>query len=284
MSYLKQHLRRFTPQRAPIPGSTQVPNSAGGFAWAVDDWTRLGRFLILGSEGGSYYAGEWKLTRENAGVVERCLRADGPRTVAEIVRVSGGGRAPRNDPAIYALAACAGLGDEHTRRAALDALPEVCRTGTHLFQFAGFVEGFRGWGRSLRRGVGRWYAARDVDSLAYQAVKYRRREGVTHRDLLRLAHPGGRVSAGNPSLAVSDEHARLFEWIVRGGDTDGLPRIVEGYDRAQSAETPARTASLVRDYRLPREAVRSQHLAAPEVWEALLDDMPMTAMIATSPR
>ena len=279
MSYLKQHLRRFTPQRAPIPGSTQVPNSAGGFAWAVDDWTRLGRFLILGSEGGSYYAGEWKLTRENAGVVERCLRADGPRTVAEIVRVSGGGRAPRNDPAIYALAACAGLGDEHTRRAALDALPEVCRTGTHLFQFAGFVEGFRGWGRSLRRGVGRWYAARDVDSLAYQAVKYRRREGVTHRDLLRLAHPGGRVSAGNPSLAVSDEHARLFEWIVRGGDTDGLPRIVEGYDRAQSAETPARTASLVRDYRLPREAVRSQHLAAPEVWEALLDDMPMTAMI-----
>jgi hypothetical protein len=33
-----------TPQSQPIPGSAQVPNSAGGYAWAVDDWTRLHRF------------------------------------------------------------------------------------------------------------------------------------------------------------------------------------------------------------------------------------------------
>lgn len=79
------------PQRAPIPGSDQAPNSAGGYAWAVDDWARLRRFLILGSEGGSYYASEWTLTRENAQAVERCLTADGPRAVAEIVRVSDGG-------------------------------------------------------------------------------------------------------------------------------------------------------------------------------------------------
>ena len=54
----------------------QVPNSAGGYAWAVDDWARLHRFLILGSEGGSYYAAEWTLTRENAQALERCLAAD----------------------------------------------------------------------------------------------------------------------------------------------------------------------------------------------------------------
>ena len=143
----------------------------------------------------------------------------------------------------------AGLGDEPTRKAALDALPQVARTGTHLFQFATFVEGFRGWGRSLRRAVGRWYAARPVDALAYQAVKYRQREGVTHRDLLRLAHPAERVSARNPTLDVSAEHARLFEWIVRGGETDGLPRVVEGFVRAQAAATPAETAALVREYR-----------------------------------
>ncbi len=73
------------------------------------------------------------------------------------------------------------------------------RTATHLFQFAAFVEGFRGWGRSLRRAVGGWYAGRSPESLAYQAVKYRQREGMTHRDLLRLAHPAGRVGAGNPT-------------------------------------------------------------------------------------
>ena len=173
----------------------------------------------------------------------------------------------------------AGRADEETRKAALEALPLVCRTGTHLFQFATFVEGFRGWGRSLRRAVGRWYASQEADALAYQAVKYRQREGVTHRDVLRLAHPAKRVSAGNPTLAVSAEHAQLFEWIVRGGSSDGLPRIVEGFARAQVAGTPRETAELVREYRLPREAVKTEHLASPVVWEALLEEMPMTALI-----
>jgi 60 kDa SS-A/Ro ribonucleoprotein len=279
MSYLKRFFTRRVPQSLPIRGSRQVPNSADGFAWAVDDWTRLRRFLILGSEGGSYYARERSLTRENALAVERCVAEDGARTVAEIVRVSDEGRAPKNDPAVFALAMAAGAGDEPTRKAALEALPQVCRTGTHLFQFATFVEAFRGWGRSLRRGVGRWYAAQPVDSLAYQAVKYRQREGVTHRDLLRLAHPAEQVTAGNPTLQMSDEHTHLFEWIVRGGDTNGLPPVVEGFVRARTAATPAETAELVREFRLPREAVRTDHLTSAEVWEALLEEMPMTAAI-----
>jgi 60 kDa SS-A/Ro ribonucleoprotein len=277
MSYLKLFRKDRVPQWEPLPG--QVKNSAVGHSWPVDQWTRLRRFLILGSEGGSYYASEWKLTRENVKAVEQAVRADGKRAVAEIVAVSREGRAPKNDPALYALAVAAGLGDEETRKAALEALPQVARTGTHLFQFASFVEGFRGWGRSLRRAVGGWYAAQPVDALAYQAVKYRQREGVTHRDLLRLSHPAQSVSAGNPTLAVSDEHRRLFEWIARGADTEGLPRLVEGFVRVQVAETPTQAAELVREYRLPREALQPEHLRSPEVWEALLEDMPMTALI-----
>jgi 60 kDa SS-A/Ro ribonucleoprotein len=277
VSYLKRHGTRRVPQWVPLPG--QVANAAGGHAWPIDGWARLRRFLILGSEGGSYYASEWKLTRENVQTVQRAIHADGKRVVAEIVAVSREGRAPKNDPALFALAVAAASEDVETRKAALDALPQVARTGTHLFQFASFVDGFRGWGRSLRRAVGRWYAAQSVDALAYQAVKYRQRGGVSHRDLLRLAHPAQRVSAGNPTLDVSDAHRRLFEWIVRGGHTDGLPRLVEGFVRAQSAETPHETATLVREYGLPREAVRTEHLTSPEVWEALLADMPMTALI-----
>jgi 60 kDa SS-A/Ro ribonucleoprotein len=279
MSYLKQQSTRRAPQSAPIPGSTQRSNSAGGFAWAVDDWARLRRFLILGSERGSYYAGEWMLTRENAEAVERCLAIDGARAVAEIVAVRDAGRAPKNDPAIFALAIASGVGDVKTRKAALEALPRVCRTSTHLFQFAAFVEGFRGWGRSLRRGVGSWYAGRSAESLAYQAVKYRRRKGMTHRDVLRLAHPAASVSAGNPTLELRDEHRRLFEWIARGGPSERLPRIVEGFTLVQAAETPARAATIVRDYGLPRETVPSEFLTSPEVWEALLEDMPVTALL-----
>jgi len=166
MTYLKRHRPRRMPQSVPMPGPGQVPDSAGGFAWAVDDWTRLRRILVLGSEGGSHHASEWTLARENAAAVERCLASDGPRTVAETVRVSREGRAPANDPAILALAMAAGLGDEPTRRAALEALSEVCRTGTHIVRFAQLVEAFCG-------------AAQPVDGPACPAVEYRPREGVS---------------------------------------------------------------------------------------------------------
>jgi 60 kDa SS-A/Ro ribonucleoprotein len=278
MSYLTRITKRPAGQREQLhPG--QVANSEGGYVFEADPWTRARRFLILGSEGGSFYAGERDLTAESTEALDECIALDGARVVTEIVAISHAGRAAKNDPAIYALARCAAADDPATRRAALAALPQVCRTSTHLFAFIAFASAWRGWGRALRRAVGAWYADRPVDRLAYQAVKYRSRAGMTHRDVLRLAHPGAAVSAGNPTLDVSPEQARLFEWIVRGGEADGLPRIVEGYLRVQAAATPAEAAELVREHDLPREAVPSQHLADARVWEALLERMPMTAMI-----
>ena len=278
MSYLKQHGTRRVPQWVALPG--QTPNSAGGNAWAVDCWTRLRRFLVLGSEGGSYYASEWTLTRENAKAVEQCVGEDGPRAVAEIVRVSTEGRAPKNDPALYALALAAGVGDTATRQAALAALPQVARTGTHLFQFAGFVEGFRGWGRSLRRAVGRWYTDKPVDALAYQAVKFRQRDGMTHRDLLRLVAPRTTDRCRQP-VARRLGRARASVRVDRPGRRDRRsPPPDRGLrPRPGCAHCRLRRRELVREYGLPREALQPEHLTSLEVWEALLEDMPMTALI-----
>ena len=65
-SFTKHFRTRETPQSEPVPGLAMVQNSGGGYAFAVDDWKRLERFLILGNEGGSYYATERALTIENA--------------------------------------------------------------------------------------------------------------------------------------------------------------------------------------------------------------------------
>ncbi len=276
MRYLKDFATRQTPQHLPIPGSTQAPNSAGGYAWAVDDWTRLERFLVLGGEGGSYYASERTLTRENAEATLRCIAADGGRAVRRIVAVSEAGRAPKNDPALFALALAAAHGDEPTRRAAFAALPRVARTGTHLLHFAAFVEGFRGWGRGLRRAVADWYAGRSDAELAYQLVKYQSRDGWSQRDLLRLAHP----------KPASETRKSLYGWVTQGwtgvGDEphpdEGL-RPIWAFERAKRAATAAEVAALVREHRLPSEAVSTTWLAEPLVWEALLDDMPLAAMI-----
>jgi 60 kDa SS-A/Ro ribonucleoprotein len=260
-----------TPQREPIPGSSQVANSAGGYAFPVDDWVRLDRFLILGSEGGSYYASERRLTRENAEAVLHCIRAEGLRTVARIREISNSGRAPRNDAAVFALAMAAKLGDEPTRRAAFAALPDVARISTHLFQFAEALQSFGGWGRATTRAVAGWYQRENVGELAYQAVKYRHREGWTHADLLRLSHP----------RAPGRAHADLYAWIVDGVTPDDgeTLRQIRGFEQLQNASAPADAARLITDYRLPWETVPTELRSSPDVWAALLGEMPLTAMI-----
>ena len=277
MTYLKDLFStKKTPQSEPIPGAGHAPNSAGGYAWPVDDWTRLDRFLVLGSEGGSYYASERKLTLENAQAVIRCLQADGARAVARIVEISESGRAPKADPAIFALAlATTERASADARKAALDALPRVCRTGTHLFHFAGYVDGLRGWGRGLRRAVTEWYGM-PAEKLAYQAVKYQSRDGWSHRDLLRLSHA---------KVPADSAHQLVYEWIVKGWESASeaphpVPelRLVWAFERAKRAETRAEVVRLIREHRLPREAVPTQWLTEAEVWEAVLEEMPMTAL------
>lgn len=263
-----------TPQAQAIPGSSQVANSAGGFTWAVDDWTRLDRFLILGSEGGTFYINERALTVENASAVGRCIGADGPRVVARIVEIADAGRAPKADPAIFALAMCAKLGDDATRKAAYAALPKVCRIGTNLLHFAEYAQAFGGWGRGMRKAVAAWFNDKPARDLAYQLVKYGSRDGWSTRDLLRLAHP----------RAASPSHDRLFAWVTTGAIPDGaaddpaLALLVAG-DALKRCDDPKRAAALVREHRVPREAVPTHWLTFAEIWDALLADMPMTAMI-----
>jgi 60 kDa SS-A/Ro ribonucleoprotein len=256
-----------TLQAQAIPNT--VPNSAGGYAFAIDDWARLDRFLILGSEGGSYYAGERVLTRENAAAVLRAIQADGTRAVARIVEISAGGRAPKNDPALFALALAASAADLATRRAALAALPKVARTGTHLFQFAEFVQGTRGWGRALRRAVGTWYLSQPPDRLAYQLVKYRQRGGWSHRDLLRLAHPE----------SAEPERAALLDWVCRATESEALPALVKAAVALGRTREAGEAATLIRAENLPREAVPTELLNDPAVWAALLERMPLTALL-----
>ena len=252
----------------------QVQNNAGGFVFSVSNDTRLRRFLILGTTGGTYYQGEAELTRENADVVIDAATNNTKALVDLVVEISLAGRAPKQNPSIFALAAAAGLGDAEGRKYALDSLSKVARTGTHLFLFATYVEQFRGWGRGLRNAVGSWYNDKPVDKLAYQAVKYRQRNGWSHRDLLRLSHP------------VTNDVARknLYGWITKG-TTENVPGLVEGFLAAQSATSVDAWANLVLQHKLSWEMLPDAALKEAAVWEALLENgLPQTALMRQLPR
>ncbi len=259
-----------TPQSEQALGKNQVQNNAGGFVFQVDNWQRLDRWLLLGCEGGTFYCSERKMTIDNAQCVLRCAKADSKRTVARIVEISESGRAPKNDPAIFALAICAG----EKVPEALDAIPRVCRIGTHLFQFVDAVEKFRGHGRALNRALQNWYLTKSAKEVAFGAMKYQQRGGWSHRDILRLARP-----------KASGDMNSVLHWIVKGWDSVGdTPhdkddlRQIWAFEKAKKADA-YETGKLIREYDLPRECVPTQHLTQAPVWEALLEKMPLHAMI-----
>ena len=272
MDVLRRIALRITPQNAPAD-ERQVLNPAGGYTFELDDAARLRRFLLLGVDGGTYYASAADLAVQNVAVLQRMAASDPEGLVATITDVSARGAAPRQNPALFALAYAASVPE--TSAAALAALPAVARTGTHLFTFAAYVQQFRGWGRGLRSAVGRWYTDRQASDLAYQVVKYRQRDGWTHRDLLRLSHP----------VTPVPELRSLFDWIVRRSVDDDTPELIRVFLKAQEATKASTWAGLVREHRLTWEMLPDAALKEPEVWEALLEaGIPQTALLRQLPR
>ncbi len=312
MRNLSSHITdpRKTPQSKPIPGreSEMVKNAAGGFVFRAGDWERLSRFLIIGSEGGTYYAGEKELTLDNVDVVLRCLSDDPLRVLARAVEVSDQGLAPKNDPAILvlALAFCVretgkpGGGGPSFGKVRAKALQDICRTGTHLFQFLEAVRTLRGGGRSLNGAVRAWIDAKPTDELAFQMVKYRNRAGWTWRDVFRRYRPKppadtsevhlpGVAMHGATDVAVVARRA-LYKWVARKAgdvgetlDVGNLPRAVRAYERVNHTP-PEQLASVILEERVPWEFVPSEHTTRADVLEALFESMPLMATVRQLPK
>lgn len=257
-----------------------IPNNAGGFVFDVGTFKQLERFLVLGSEGGTYYVTERKLTKANAVNTIKAIEADGKRAVDLIVAVSDRGRAVKNDPAIFALALAASAKDKEVRAYALANLGRVCRIPTHLFHFITYVEQFRGWGRGLKKAVGSWYNEQEVEKLAYQVVKYQSRDGWSNADVLRKAHV-------NPDNSL---RSLLYKWIVDGKDGfkespetfNKLPEVVRAHEVAKlwaQNKGAINLTGLIENFNLTREMLPTEALSDPTVWEALLSKMPLTAML-----
>ena len=269
---------RDQPQSEPIFGrKDMVENSAGGYVFEVTKWDRLDRFLILGTEGGTYYVGSRKLTQDNVEALLDVVQEDGPRVVRRIVEISDQGRAPKNDQALFALAVCAAHGDDETKQLALMNLSKVARIGTHLFQFITFLKEMRGFGRSVKRAFSRWYLDRPSYVVASQVTKYRQRHNWSHRDVLRVAHPV------TEDLVMND----IFSWITHPDEYEvgeHTTPILRDFLALQQVEDAKAAAALIsRNRGLTHEMVPTQ-FKKKEVWAALLDrGMPMMAMIRNLP-
>lgn len=270
-----------TPQNQRAPGRTdQVVNNAGGYVFEMTPVAWLRRFLTMGTTGGTFYVGQNELTMEAGNKLLEFTKTDflHKQMVDEIVEISLEGRAPKQNPTLFALAIACQIGSTEAKQYARQQITKVVRTGTHLFIFVGYLKQFGGWSRGLRKAVANWYVEKDADQLAYQLVKYRQREGYTHRDVLRLTHP----KIEEPAKRT------VIDFAVKGNDLDGsgeriyLPKVIDGYMQVQSgADVP----TVLETHNLPWEALPDSAMNDTKVWDKMLDNgVPMTALLRQLPR
>lgn len=269
-------LKQPAPQNEPIVGreSDMTPNRAGGYGFKIDLWQQMLRFLILGAEGGTYYATQRNMSIENVGVLKNCLNEDPDRYLALLQDVDANNRIPKRDAFNLALALAMTTGSAEVRTKATRTASSACRIFTHVAELLSVVKQLRNGklsGRSVRTLISNWYNsfAGDPSRLSYQMVKYRSRAGFTHRDMLRIGH----VKPANEQLA------QLFGWAVKEG-TEPLP----DFPRLNWLNWPDDVsnkvaADRIRRERIVRECIPTELLNSLEVWDALLEDMPLTAMI-----
>jgi 60 kDa SS-A/Ro ribonucleoprotein len=258
-----------TKQTEKIPGrkKAQKRNNAGGVSFKLDKWGRLQRFLILGSEAGSYYVTASKLTKQNTKNAQKCLAEDGVRFVEIVTDVLVNRRAPKVDAGLFCLVMALKTGDDAARVEAERVFNLVVKTGTHLFSVADDIALWGGWGRRTKRAFASWYTSKDEKALAYQLIKYQQRNGWSQRDVMRKAHPR------------SDKLNDLFGYVTQGKITAALPAQVLAFESIKGATTQREVIGAIKAHRLTWEMIPTQWMKSRAVWEALLVDMPMFAMV-----
>ncbi|MEV0352777.1 TROVE domain-containing protein [Nonomuraea sp. NPDC050680] len=219
----------------------------------------------------------------------QAIAEDGPRVVALLTEVSAARppRAPKQRPALFALAAAYAKGDADTRQAAKVALAKVARTTDHLAQFFGYYKNLGGKptgrgtspvvGRSLRTALGSWFLTGSADDVAFKACKAAQRrtpqgEAFSLRDVLRVAHP----------VADDERRKTLFGWIAGNIADEQAREVLPAVDRFLTAKAVTGADEAIRvvnDSRVPWEFLPDAMLREPKVWEALVDTVGMTALI-----
>jgi 60 kDa SS-A/Ro ribonucleoprotein len=264
----------FTPKPRTVFDQTneaQVQNSDGAYVYNASDEKLLDRFLVLGTMTNTYYDKAETNTRAALDALKRLIQGNPFLVVNRIADVNRDNKAMKHSNVLAASAAVMAFGSPDARKAMAYELKNVLRTGSHLLEFVKYVTEFgRGWGRGLRNVVTSWFHSQNSEGLAYQVAKYQQRNGWSMRDLLRLAHP--KMDGAKQSVA---------RWVTKGEVSEDMPDILKGVEAAKAEKSAWNVAHIVREYGLSREMIPTQYLTDKAVMIALLETMPITAMLRT---
>lgn len=275
MTYSFHTQPKATPQTEAIPGreTEMIQGKSGAVTFDAGIWSMLRRCLIMGTAGGSYYAGKRELTSEFVDTVNKAIAVDPHRVAQEIVYASEG-RSLNNSAPIFALTILSSSENPEAKKAFKDIFLIVVRTGSHFHEWVSYTKSTRGMGRLVRDAGLSWLQRDNVKWLAYQMLKYGQRHGFTFADELRLFKP----------KPVTPNHDRLYEWTLGkepfSFSTEDLETDLNQLNWYEwLKKNPEQGEKAVRDGGLTHEMVAPICKMNPAVWQALFEAMPITALL-----
>ncbi|XP_013419954.1 60 kDa SS-A/Ro ribonucleoprotein [Lingula anatina] len=262
--------------------------------WALEDMDKLKRYICLGSETPTARVAEDHEKDHCENVIQMVKTgSQGPQVVELLKEYSVKGYVACQKPLIRCLAICVNIGDGETKKAALKAMPEICRIPTDLFLFVQYcVQGLGqpkvknengSWGRAMRTAVSQWYLTKEPKNLAYLMTKYRKRYGWSHVNLFNLTHP----------KPTNEAMAAIFTYEMKGleamtsklkdknlsDDVKDLVAYLKAVHEVKHSTDIHLITTYIEEHSLVWEHVPSNTLKLKEVWQALLPKMPTTAML-----
>lgn len=195
-------------------------------------------------------------------------------------------------PLAYTLAVCARSTNQDVSRKAYMAIQTVCRTPEKLFMFLKYCKEslkLKSWPRRHRMAVAKWYTTNPqyLDNpmlLAKHVTKYRRRHGFSHKKVLKCCHPN--------TSRCPDDIKFILCYAVKGiskarrlhqGEEGKIMSVVDfinDVDTLRKGKMPEDdVVALIKKWELTWEQIPTVHLQSKEIWKALLNIMPMTALL-----
>ncbi|XP_052270515.1 RNA-binding protein RO60-like isoform X1 [Dreissena polymorpha] len=270
-----------TPLDRSIRGDDQIVNDANCYVFKMTDIERLERFIFAGT-----------VPRQLAAIndiLQGLFRVSrGLEVVQMIYKISIHRRNARQDALIYAYAFCCRRSNDEVKLMAYSHLNNICRIPTDLFMFIKYCEDISrpgtGWGRAHRRAVSRWYRQfeNNPERLFHLVTKYKRRSGISHVDVIRLAH----VKSADPVIQL------ILRYIIKGYTeakelfTDvttqtmvNITNLMSALDDAKRTDNPENLCNLIRAHRLTWEQCPTRLLKNRSVLMCLLQQMPIEATV-----
>lgn len=250
-------------------------NFDGFEAYSADIYNQYVQMCMTNTIGDTYYMSSQELFGKSNDIHKKMKDTD-PVFMAKTLTYARNKGFMRLQP-IIGLAYLSLLPDKSYFHSIFD---KIIRTPGDLADFisvAGSLRKGKGLGRTIKRAVNKWFVSSGKNGLSeYHAIKYgggKETGKWSLQDIMKMTHP----------IPGNEKQSQLFKYVTTGESNDGLIQI-DAFEKLKKLakdtdDFEKKVSELIDQGRLPYETVTGVVKPTKKIWEHLMQQMPVFALV-----